>query len=419
MEHLLLQSLIRFVRWLNRRSLKPLRQAIPFLPALRADPKGTLQAQEVAIGPGRKTGSVLAATVIGSMLLWLAVCGGLLDFLGPPAPAPAPATVLLLMGVVLGGPVIIGLAAARFVRSRTGHAVLHHEGILLSCRHETVFCPWELFDTTGAPVRAGQDRVIVPVAAGSLPLIIVERKGLRYDGEPIRTRPLASKPGNEIVLRGLYEVDVVELATLFLAIGRRLGLDDPKRYTPAVEPSVGADSEAAWERKRGWICVRLSRLKFPDSCCGCGEPTSSRQSVRASPSIFSSGSGEILTENSGLELPVPVCLQCQNANRSLRRKYIFRGVALAFLSLLGLVILSIALIGANAPAGMASAFVVAAAALPVLLGAWSFSKARRMGVPVEVRDYSPKDGTVELRFRHPDYGQALLAAIGASQSEFA
>jgi hypothetical protein len=241
MEHLLIQSIAGLIRWLNRRSLKPLSRVIPDLEALRADPKATLRAQPIEIGPRRRLGSLLVTTALLSGLILLFSCLGLgFAFDNAIAAQPPPAAVaasLLFLVAVPAAPLAIGFTLRRMIRARAGEAVLHSGGVLFSTRHETVFCPWDLFNAAGEVARSGEEQVVVPVAPAAVPLIIVEKDEERDDQQPIQSQPLSDVSDNEVVLRGLYEVDVYELARLLLEIGRRLGQPERGQVLAAAAPT--------------------------------------------------------------------------------------------------------------------------------------------------------------------------------------
>jgi hypothetical protein len=404
-EHLLLGLIAGFIRWLNQRSLKSLKEVSVDYPALLRDPDSELKDHPVHIGGARKWGSLLVGTVLVCMIVCLLTCGILLEEMdrkpGPGGAGPAALLVLVLWVVT---PLASWFAVKRYLAARAGSAFLNRDGVTLSCRNEIVFCPWELFATTGAPVRTGEDRVLVPVAAPAVAGIVIERNGNIDDSGNIRTRPLTYKTGDQIALRQLYEVDVTEMATFFLYVGRLL--------TPVRAVENRADHAAAWEtdqasdqatqQDNGWITVYVSRLRFAPQCSACAAPTSGRQIIRASIPLMKR------TTNSGeLALSVPVCLTCRRRCRRRSWARLILGLMLAVLAFIVLTFLTFILTIAAPALGMVS--IVPTILIPVAIGIWGVSGSRRLAAPLDARRWLPGNGTVQLRFRSRE-GAAILVA---------
>src|SRR5262249_32055061 len=155
------------------------------------------------------------------------------------------------------------------------------------------------------------------------------------------------KAGSEIVLRGLYEVDILELASLFLRLGRSLGAGAPTSGVPALVTNANGQPgavDSAWPEKNGWVRVRLSRLSFPRRCCGCGKATTDWYEIRAE---------AFLNALAGVEgaasFRVPACTPCQRLAKRLSRKPVFVGCATSMLVLVGIFVLIIVLEAANLP----------------------------------------------------------------------
>jgi hypothetical protein len=263
--HVLVGYFIALVRRLNRRSQKPLCQVIADFNALRTDPEHVLEKQPVHIGRGRRFGSILAVSLFGTMALWAASCAGLiaaLDQVAPPAPGQIAVRAIPFLALLIA-PLVSALGARRFFNGRSAQASLHRHGVVLSSGRENVFCPWQLFDTAGSPVRVHPDRVIVPVASEAVPLIVVQKNGRLVEQEPVRTRSLSCRPGNQIVLSELYEVDVLELAHLFLFLGRRLGPANAE--APSASATVGqpgVPSAVVWRAKMAGSACLSAVLAF-------------------------------------------------------------------------------------------------------------------------------------------------------------
>jgi hypothetical protein len=116
-----------------------------------------------------------------------------------------------------------------------------------------------------------------------------------------------------------------------------------------------------------------------------------------------------------LEVEIPVCESCQQLLRERQHRGGIRGMQAGalFCCVLALVLASIQ--GGQDRSVM---MVVALAALAVggivgfILGT---SLSRRL--PAELSGYSPSRGTLNLRFRHPEYAANVLAAMRAQSGQ--
>jgi hypothetical protein len=147
--------------------------------------------------------------------------------------------------------------------------------------------------------------------------------------------------------------------------------------------------------------MSLSRLTFPSFCSACGQPAARRQTFKANPQFLSFESGKTLI------LQIPLCEACRQVARRRRKSAVLRTLLIAALLFGGLAILSCILV--NIAVELAVLCALVSALLPVLWLARANGRIRRSCAPVEVRRYSPRRGTVELRFQSPHYRNACLA----------
>jgi hypothetical protein len=395
MEHFVFRLVVRFVHHLNQRSQRSLPELVADYPALLADPDRALREHPVHIAGAQRYGSVLVGTALLWMIASLVVCAGVADLdINPPA-ARRPIAILLLV-VWSVAPFASWFAAKRFLASRAGIAVLNRDGVTMACRNEMVFCPWELFATIGKPVCTSRTRVLVPVAAEALPDMVVQRNGnVDYSGT-IQTRLLTYESGNQIALRQLYQVDVGEMASLFLHMGKVFGRTQAVKGHPreTVAFEVKQDS--------GWIRAQVSRLNFPPQCCSCGAPPSGKLVIRTSTPLYRRA-----FDDRRLALHVPICAKCLQDNKRRRRPLVLRGFLFAALLFPALFLLT-GLLAIAAP-GLAVVGVLATIIVPLVVGSRAIARSRRVAAPVQARRWNPRDGTVQLRFLWHAYGEAALA----------
>src|SRR5581483_5537351 len=144
-------------------------------------------------------------------------------------------------------------------------------------RGRTVFCPWALFQTAGAPYQPDHKRVILPANDGT-PVALTDAPGnvTARPAAEVKTKPLAACAHGQVALADLYEVKLGEFAELLLHLGRQLG---DGRWHAADEPVANGEAPAkrvvgpATAEANGWLRVRLTRLPFPPVCLGCGMHT--------------------------------------------------------------------------------------------------------------------------------------------------
>jgi hypothetical protein len=219
---------------------RPLRQALPDLDDLLADPRAYLSEGALAIGPRRVLGLAALFGLPGLALL----ASGLATVLG--------------VGLLLGG--LFWLAWS--LRLRGHEIVLRPDGVEVNFRGTTVWAPWALFNVDDALVPAtSRAGLLLPVRPEA-----VAHVELRRDGAPlalglaVRGPQWAFTPFAEVVLPARYEVRSDELGALLLLLGRRLGGHPPRSRPPAppgaVEARPGPDD---------WITVPATSFRLPPS----------------------------------------------------------------------------------------------------------------------------------------------------------
>jgi hypothetical protein len=274
---------------------------------------------------------------------------------------------------------------------------------VFTSRQEKIFCPWKLFNTPGNPVPVALDNVRMPVAPEAVDQIIWEKHGQLADLQPVRTRLVDCRSGSDMVLRGLYEVDLAELAAFLLFLGRRMNTGS---VGGPADPIVTMDDEstvpAASDGDDGWITVRLSRLVLPPYCCGCGDPKITWHNLRTASFQFG------LHQERTFDLPVPVCRTCRKEGRRRRWKHVVKGLAITTAGGIGLWFLSLILACAIVPNVVLLIAALIAVVVPVVMASRILATGYRCLAPIEARRFSPSRGTVQLRFRWREYGEWVL-----------
>src|SRR5581483_7707412 len=132
-------------------------------------------------------------------------------------------------------------------------------------RGRTVFCPWALFQTAGAPYQPDHKRVILPANDGT-PVALTDAAGnvTARPAAEVKSRPLAACADGQVALADLYEVRLNEFGELLLHLGRRLG-DGRVDVRPDRSPDA-APAPLATAEPKGWLRIRLTRLPFPAVC---------------------------------------------------------------------------------------------------------------------------------------------------------
>lgn len=408
-----------FIRWLDRRSQKPLDRVVGDLEQLLVDPADYFRYQELSIGPWRRWGSGLSL----ALLLWF----GLFVFMGLSAlevNPPDPVKHFLIAALLLSGPLCFW-AAMHWLRG--GSCVLDAAGARFVHRGVEVFCPWSLFSGPGQAIihsHRGRNRMELPVAAEAVPLVEARRNDVAFAyGMTIKTRQLRFRSADEAILKDLYRVKPDELAWLLLHLGRSLGSSPALRQNAsgrqaeneAVEET--ASSPPAVLGADGWMTVRLTRLVFPPRCCACGAATTERQTFRAFTPLLRLGRFLNLEGSEHFCLDIPVCPTCRReARRRYRRTFaktflIVEGIAAGGGFLIGSLI---ALLAGDPKLFPFLPLVLAFSAgflglvFAGFIGNWA---GRKASAPVKVERYLPDKGTVALRFRRSAYTELMLQSI--------
>jgi hypothetical protein len=408
----------------GRRALfqQSLRQAIPDLDRLLAHPAETLGHGDIPIGPERNYVWPTLLTLLFVVPLWVWV--SVARTLRLPAPGLGP----LVLGLVATAPLVI-VAFLFLVRLfRGGPCVLSRAGVAFRLRRKTVFCPWALFDTPGRPVplitvQRPPDvlavlplqslrcvRVALPVCPRAVPLVEA-RKGDRVVARGTRasTRQFQFRSDHEADLRG-FAVSADELAGLLLHLGRALGPGTTGQESEVMSRA----SPAATRDEEGWITVCLTRVAFPRLCCDCGVATAGTQAfVGHMPFLHQVAQGQV-----DLRLPIPVCAACQAANKRRFRKTFWRTYLVVFVlgavgGFLGGGALASAAGNTFLAGGIVGSFLVGLVSLFV---GWFVGRAvaQKAAMPAQLEGFSPKKGTVAIRFRRREYADQVLAANDGS-----
>jgi hypothetical protein len=153
-----------------------------------------------------------------------------------------------------------------------------------------------------------------------------------------------------------------------------------------------------------WVVAPLKGLVFPGTCCGCGRKTDKVGEVTGMAKASVGGVlGQLVGYSSTISLTIPLCRDCREAHRRRRRIWAAVGVlvggafgaAMAFTMRPGQVV--------NDPAWH-QAIRVATFLVPMILGAAGGWYRGDKQLPVRLKDYSKRDGTVQITFKRPEYG---------------
>jgi hypothetical protein len=393
MEHGLI-LLIEAILAIDRHLQKALRHVIPDLPRLRTEPAEYLSSEEVIIGPRR---SYAVATVVGLIISIAVLVGFVLSALDNPGNGPGAGD-----AIVAGVAVLITFAATVTLLLhwlRGGSAVLRREGVALIYRGRTVFCPWTLFQTPGAPYQPDHKRVILPINT-STPVVLSDGEDAveARPVEELKTRQFQGSADGQAALTDLYEVKLPELGELFLHLGRQLGTGPSTRRDLDEDISVSSAAPLATPAEQDWVRIRLTRLPFPPVCTNCG--TYTRETVRHPLSAH------------GVAIDVPVCQNCQDQRGRRRRRALALGFGIGAIP-------AVAWVMATAPFLRGGDVCLGLGVLlpfGVVIGLVIALVIRERAEPVRFKDYSAAAGTVAMWLRPSAGRQAFRAALGLTAS---
>ena len=170
-------------------------------------------------------------------------------------------------------------------------------------------------------------------------------------------------------------------------------------------------------RDNDWITVSLTRTVFPPVCCQCGDFIAEYLPFPALAAELHLAPFLRVVGPESVTIHVPVCHACQVENRRTYRRTFWRAylVAIAVSTALG------AELGAIVSAALvpdANAIVPVSFCFAIVIGAFSLGyslmiakpMAVRASAPVRIAQYSPKNETVDVRFRRSGYGDLLVDA---------
>jgi len=411
MEHLVI-LLIQFILYLDTLSLKTLRQAVPALDRLLANPRATLAEGDITIGPARRYATAIALGLLLSLVGWAVGAPLFFAFIAPARKGPLPAGQVALLWT-LGLGLVLGSILLMLRVWRGGQVMLGVNGVEFRYRSTVVTCPWALFSVAGQPFRPARTQFLLPVLPAAVPFVEAQRHGsILGQGKEVNTRAVAFKSPHQATFRALYEVDALELGAFLLRLGQMLGAQLPDGSVPAVEPVLEGDSSSQTlaETDDGWITVRLTHVTFPPFCCACGTSTGDLQEFTGHSSLLRIGRWTILEGTEHVRVWIPVCPTCQNQSWRRYWRAVFRwaglgvGVPLACGLIVSLPMRNPVWFFVSIPIAM----------LGLLIGGLigrEVGKGR--GSPAQLRRYSSRNGTVCMRFHKPEYAALLLEMMQA------
>jgi hypothetical protein len=368
---------------------------IPNQDQLYADPARTLAQEEVRIAPaGKRTlfVGIVALALLAPLLIRYKM--GLALSVQTHAAIMA---AIVVVGVLLVAVCPFGV-----------ELVLTTEGVRFRRRATEVLCPWALFNASGNPFFRSNE-LILPVASVAIPYIRqYHYECLVRQGVQIKNALLKLQDGNQAVLLNQSTAPSQELGRLLLHLGRTLGGRLPDESVPTEACPATERCEERYEagRKRGWITLSLTRLVFPPTCCDCGLAADTFISLDLGLHVLWSLAC-LGHYNEKVRVAVPICQHCQEATRGRQRRRQWSGAAIGmFFGLLATCVL----VGFRA---VADPIAVSCVGVVIgFIGLWVGLEIGRACAPFPVRGYyAPRNNTVALRFRRPDYADVVGALV--------
>jgi hypothetical protein len=387
MEHgiiLLIEAIIA----LDRKLQKPLSRVVPELAKLRAEPRSVLDDEPVVIGPRRPyaVASVLGlAAAIGVLVVFI------IAVLERPRRQPIESTYVFAAGAAI---IAAGAATTALLLRwlRGGSAILRPEGAEFVYRSRSIFCPWTLFQASGAPYQPDHKRVILPandsVVIGER--ISADEYRARRASE-VKSAAISACADGQMALHDLFEVRLLDMAQLLLELGSRLG--DGVVARDSFE--AGAGTPLATAEADGWMRIRLTRLPFPPVCCRCGSVTG--ESIPLP-----------LDARNQARIEVPLCPVCQAERTAGRRRAILWGFGLGLTPALIWVLVTGPLLGVGEICMGIGVFLPVGAVMGLIVG----FVLRDRSEPVRFREYSAAAGTVAMRLKSAPGAKQFRQALG-------
>jgi hypothetical protein len=372
------------------------RQVIPDFDDLLHDPAAYLREGPVAVGPRQMYGLAALFGVAAGGCFAYSAWQGELD----------PEAIAIGVGLALGAMVWLGWS----LLMRGHQLMLLPDGVEFRYRDTAVWCPWSLFNSGGAPFVPDADNprtgLTLPVDPEAIPFVVLRRDEAPIaHGVEVKTRQFHFTGANEIVLPARYEVKADELGLLLIQLGARLGHILPKAAPPPeAYRTADLDADVPAPDAAGWFTVHLTHLAFPPRCCSCLTETRDTMNIHVEPA-FDWGLRIFAQSVGGTVIPVPVCESCQHEIR--RRQHQVTSALMpagAIICAAGAVLLALVVHVTDLQSLLVLALGCgsAGALLGLLIGV---PLGRRL--PVEVRWFSPTQGTVSIRFRNDGYGAAV------------
>lgn len=375
---------------------RPVREVVPDFEELLHDPAAYLREGPIVIGPRQMYG--LAALFGVGALGCIAYSAWQGEF--------DPEAVSIGVGLAIGALVWLGWS----LLMRGHELTLLADGVEFRFRDTVVWCPWNLFNSGGAPFVPDADNpragLTLPVDPEAIPFVVLRRDDAPVaHGIEVKARQFHFTAANEVVLPARYEVRADELGVLLLQLGGRLGHIQPKGAPPPeAYRADDLDADFPPPDAAGWFTVHLTHLAFPPRCCSCLAETRDGMNFYADPS-FDWGMRIFVPQTRGGEVSIPVCEACQGEIRRRQQRVSSAMIPVgAFVAAAGAAFLawlaqlrdwqSLLLVGlgAGAAGGLAG----------FMLGAFLGRQ-----LPAQLRRFSPTQGTVSIRFRNPQYGAAV------------
>ena len=377
---------------------RPLRQVLPDLDELMADPHAYLSEAPLAIGPRRFYRLAGLFALPGAVILLSCLLQGKADG----------ERLALGVGLLTGSALWLGWS----LWLRGHELVLHPDGVEVGYRGSTVWAPWALFRVRGRPFVPESDSpragLLVPLNRAAIPFVELRQHGLILTSGIDVAGPQWRFTGlGEVCLPARYEVDARDVGELLTWLGGRLGQNLPRGAAGGLGEKalrlVEDDADPA-----GWFVVPLTRFRLPTCCCGCGGPRDTVLHANLSP-LADRALGVLTGTARSLEVSVPLCEVCREA--VLRRQRIGGGIGLILGTIVGTALGG--LVGAYLGEGRQLALYLAALvglSLGALVGS-GLAVALSRRLPVRFRRYNPVRGTVSVRFANPLIAAGVISSL--------